>query len=180
MGNVVTKVTYEGNGTINTFAVPCAYLSRTHIHVYINNVEITEGFTWATAYTLQFATPPASGEILTIERSTPIDESFISWKDGTIIVAGDLNAQGLQSLFIDQERQTIINVLQNFLTSTAEKTAFEENLADFSTLLKYSPVSFGQFRVSTDGDLILEYFGNLINDDCSINTDGELIITIED
>ena len=73
MGNVVTKVTYEGNGTINTFTVPCAYLSRAHIHVYINNVEITEGFTWATAYTLQFATPPASGEILTIERSTPID-----------------------------------------------------------------------------------------------------------
>lgn len=51
-------------------------------------------------------------------------------------------------------------------------------MADFSTLLKYSPVSFGQFRVSIDGDLILEYFGNLINDDCSINTDGELIITI--
>ena len=178
MGNVVTKVTYEGNGTINTFTVPCAYLSRAHIHVYINNVEITEGFSWATAYSLHFTNPPASGTVIRIERNTPVDESFISWKDGTIIVAGDLNAQGLQSLYIDQERREDVDLLRAFFSETEGTTEYENKMKEFNGLLTNSPISFGRFRVSADGDLLMEYFGSLTEDACVINDVGELVITI--
>lgn len=180
MGNVVTKATYEGNGTLNTFTIPFDYLSRTHVHVYINNVEITEGFTWATAYSLQFTTPPAIGAIIKIERNTPVDENFISWKDGTVIIAGDLNAQGLQGLYIDQERQKDIDLIRSYFLNDEGETVFKNNMAEFNNLLTNSPISFGRFRVSANGDLIMEYFGSIVKDDCAINTNGELVITVAD
>lgn len=180
MTTIVTKITYEGNGTLALFGVPFEYLSRTHVHVYINNVEILTDFSWSTNYSIIFATPPVSGAVVTIQRITPMDESYVVWQDGTVIVADDLNAQGLQALFINQERQNDFDLLHTFLTSTSEKTAFEENLEDFSTLLKYSPVSFGSFRISADGDLLLDYYGSIATEEMTINDDGELILTVDE
>lgn len=52
-----------------------------------------------------FDTPPAIGVIITIKRETPFDEPWITWRDGTVLIADALNAQLLQVLFVLQENQ---------------------------------------------------------------------------
>ena len=35
-------------------------------------------------------------------------------------------------------------------------------------------------HITANGDLIMEYFGSIVKDDCAINTNGELVITVAD
>ena len=55
-----------------------------------------------------FDTPPAIGVIITIKRETPFDEPWITWRDGTVLIADDLNAQLTQVLFVLQENQSAL------------------------------------------------------------------------
>ena len=53
MANVITSVTYTADGSTSIYAVPFDYLSKTHVHIYINDVETT-AYTYLTDYSVKF------------------------------------------------------------------------------------------------------------------------------
>lgn len=63
---------------------------------------------WLTSNSVQFLAPPPRGAKIIIERRTPYKESQVSWEDGTVLVASDMNTQAKQALFVLQENEQIV------------------------------------------------------------------------
>lgn len=66
------KVTYTANGVQTTFAIPFTYIATTHIHVYLNNVEVDPGgLTFPSTSQVQLSEAPANGVTVKVQRITP-------------------------------------------------------------------------------------------------------------
>lgn len=170
-------MTYISNGTQTPYTIPFEYLSKSHVHVTINGQE-TKDYTYATAHTITFDPQPKALSSITIKRITPCDKPFITWQDGSLLIADDLNAADMQNIFIMQENLYRIGQLETKLQTTldtAEQT--EEALKQYS---KGSAVPFGRFYVGADGCLKLAIYGDYTPDNIFINEDGDLILRTQD
>jgi hypothetical protein len=99
----LSYVEYSGNGGTSNFIVPFAYLSRTHVHVYLSLVE-TLAFTWVNASTIQITPAPPVGTLnVKILRTTPKNASLVDYINGSALHDTDLDVGHLQNLFIAQE-----------------------------------------------------------------------------
>lgn len=96
---------YPGDGATSLFGVPFEYLSKEHIRVFIDGVE-TQSFSFPSENAIQLPSPPATDELVRLQRTTPT-EPFVDFEDGGNLIATDLDAVTLQSLFIAQESQDI-------------------------------------------------------------------------
>lgn len=90
-----------GDGLNRNFDVPCEYLSKTHVAVRVDGVEVP--FTWVDTYRVQTATAPAKNAIVEVRRVTPRAERMVTFNDGSTLVETDLNVSTLQSFFLAQE-----------------------------------------------------------------------------
>lgn len=111
---VITRVSYIADGNTKIFSIPFDYLSRSHVHVKVNDIE--SPVEWLSMYSIQTEQLPAINSLVEIYRETPYDTQFITWADGTVLLANDLNAQTLQTLFVLQENQ--LALLQSLLFNT--------------------------------------------------------------
>ena len=109
---VITKTTYTADGATDIYNVPFEYLSKAHVIVTADGK--TEPYEWLTDHSIKFETPPQAGALIIIERQTPYDEAFVTWTDGSVMIANDLNAQQLQSLFVLQENKTVPEEAKNY------------------------------------------------------------------
>ena len=113
-----------------------------------------------------------------IKRKTPYDESHITWQDGSVLIADDLNAQALQNLYITQENLNRISIIEQRITDTLDTAEqIEESLQRYS---QGTAVPFGRFYVGADGNLKLAIYGDYRNDNIYINGDGNLILESSD
>ena len=105
---------YTGDGVAKNFSVPFPYLQRVHVHVYLDQKELVEGtdYTWTSGTQIQLTVAPQApvtggtpkpAEILTVRRQTPEDAQIVQWRDGSYIIADDLNESDLQWLYLIQE-----------------------------------------------------------------------------
>ena len=114
-------ITYDGDGTTDTFGVPFPYVAREHVHVYLGwdpstrsfDTELVHDidFTYASGNEITLAVPPGALEELTLLRITPIDEQLTEWQTGSPPTARELDVADRQVLyavqeFIDQTLQT--------------------------------------------------------------------------
>lgn len=99
----LSYVETNGDGVTTNFAIPFSYLDRTHIHVYISDVE-TLSFTWVNAATIQItpAPPSGTGNVL-IQRVTPRNAALVDYNNGSVLFDTDLDTATLQMLFVVQE-----------------------------------------------------------------------------
>lgn len=99
---------YPGNGSTAIFAVPFPYLAQAHVKVYVDNVLQLSGYTWATAGSIQFDTPPpASGDPelpnnVVIRRETPVNP-IVTFVNAASLKASNLNVDSKQALYVAQE-----------------------------------------------------------------------------
>lgn len=110
--SVTTQVAYTADGTTLNYTIPFEYLSRSHVKVTVDGVAVEYDF--GTAYTIILAAVPLAGSKIKIYRQTPFDQPFITWTDGTVMLADDLNAQLLQVLFVLQENEALF-LISDFL-----------------------------------------------------------------
>jgi hypothetical protein len=96
-----SQVTYTGNGSTTSYAIPFSYIDSTHIKAFLNGT-ITSAFTVNVA-TLTFTTAPANGVTIRIERQTPIDVKLVDFSDGSVLTEADLDRATNQNFFISQE-----------------------------------------------------------------------------
>jgi hypothetical protein len=117
---------YTGNGIARDFSVPFPYLQRAHVHLYLDSKELTEGtdYVWTSGTQVQLTvapqgpvtgTTPKPAEVLTVRRITPEDGQVVQWRDGSYIIADDLNESDLQWLYLIQEHHDQLVLLINGL-----------------------------------------------------------------
>ena len=106
-------ITYNGDGTTDTFGVPFPYVAREHVHVYIGwdpstrsfSTELVHDvdFTYASGTSIATTVAPATGTTITLLRETPIDEPLAEWQTGSPPTARELTTADLQVLYATQE-----------------------------------------------------------------------------
>lgn len=102
-----TDLLCSGGQTILSFNFP--YLSRNHIHVF--RVDSSTGqpfeffdFTFTSTYTIQIAGGAFDGEVIRIQRLTPIDAALIDYTNGSSLHESLLDTQYNHLVFVLQER----------------------------------------------------------------------------
>ena len=96
------QVTTTADGSSNTISVPFDYLTKGHVHVYENGVEVAQNLlSWLTANSIQLPSTPASGTSLRVQRITPVDP-LVTFVAGALSPR-DLNKAELQALYLAEE-----------------------------------------------------------------------------
>lgn len=99
--------TYQGDGSNTDFVLDftLGYISESHIHVYVDDVEIPQN-------TLQFIlgggsvrlpTAPASGSEVLVRRIVPNDKLLHDYENGSLVIESNLDESNLQSIMLQHE-----------------------------------------------------------------------------
>lgn len=121
-------IRYPQQEGVKVFGIPFGYLSKDHIHVYVNGVEATEGFTLDVETSrVTFDTAPNS--VVKIQRETPRDERPVDFQDGSLLEERDLDLDSIYHQFIAQEAfDALANSIQR--TDTGEWDAQGRRVAN--------------------------------------------------
>ena len=95
-------IEYTANGSTNQFDITFSYIERTHIKVYVDNVEDTT-FTFVNDNRIQTTSMPANGAVVKVDRDTPIDARLVDFQDGSVLTETDLDKSANQNFFNSQE-----------------------------------------------------------------------------
>ena len=110
-----------------TYTFPFSYLRKKFVAVSILHKNNTKtSLTYEVDYTVNdfsitLTTPASVGEHIIIYRQTSTDK-IITWNDGSILQASDMNIDKMQMLHLQEEQQDYIksNALANIVTDYAE------------------------------------------------------------
>jgi hypothetical protein len=92
--------TYFGNGTNKVWSVTFGYIKKAHVQVLVDGVSVS--FSWLTDTSIETTVAaPMSAEVV-IKRVTPKDP-MVSYSNGAIVKAADLNLANLQAIYLAQE-----------------------------------------------------------------------------
>lgn len=97
-----TQNTYTGNGTNKLFSITFPYLEPSDIDVYVNGT-LTTAYSFANITTIEFATAPANGATVLLDRNTDDSALAATFFPGSAVKAADLNADFEQTLYVVQE-----------------------------------------------------------------------------
>lgn len=108
------RVEYEvTDGTQTTYTFPFSYLRKKFVMVSILHSDASEtALEYGVDYTINdlsvsLTTPAQVGEHLIIYRQTTTDK-IITWNDGSILLARDMNTEDAQMLHLQEEQQDYI------------------------------------------------------------------------
>ncbi len=96
-----TTVTYAATAGQDEFDLTFPYNDRSHVAASVAGV--SRSFTWINSTRIKLSTPAASGETVVLERNTSVDAPAVSFTDGSIFTAADLNRAVAQLLLNAQE-----------------------------------------------------------------------------
>lgn len=89
------------NPSVNDFVVPCPYLSRAHIKVALNGVDVA--FTFLTDGTIEVGPAMSVGDAVRVYRQTPKVGPLVSFQGGAAVTKANLDKMQTQMLYITQE-----------------------------------------------------------------------------
>jgi hypothetical protein len=95
------SVAFTGDGTTGPLAVPFPYIAQSHVHVFVNDIEV--GFSFLTPATILLNVPAPIAAPGLIKRVTPNAQPLVDWENGTNISGETLDTQTRQLLFVLQE-----------------------------------------------------------------------------
>lgn len=108
------RVEYEvTDGTQTTYTFPFSYLRKKFVMVSILHSDATEtALEYGVDYTvnnlsMSLTTPAQVGEHIIIYRQTSTDK-IVTWNDGSILLARDMNTEDAQMLHLQEEQQDYI------------------------------------------------------------------------
>lgn len=124
-----SKITYPGNGYTRFFSVPFPYISKSHVHAFIDGSETS--FDWISDGTLRITdSPPPEGSIIEIRRITPRSHRLTEHQDNVVLTAHALNLQDIQFLYLLQEDMDVLREIINAINAIDERLSHcEEEIA---------------------------------------------------
>ena len=165
--------TFDGDGSTVEFTLTFDYIQRDHVTVYrIDNsdqaeTELTviasgdpsgDQYVWETDKKIKVGTAPTDEQKLRIERDTPEDQQLVQWKDGSYIIANDLNTSDLQWLYGLQELED----KYDSISSTAIKY-----LGAIDLTVDEAPAepTGGDFYINTGDGTVVDSWTGIAGDD---------------
>jgi hypothetical protein len=101
--STTSRVQYVGNGVTKQYLITWPYISFTHVNVLVGGViQGTNLWSFINGTTVQLNNPPANGLLVELRRVTP-QSSLVTFTNGAVLTADDLNMAALQALFLIQE-----------------------------------------------------------------------------
>ena len=128
--------TFNGDGSTTEFTLTFDYIQRDHVNVsridkttkVVTTLSVvTSGqptgdqYIWETDTKIKVGTAPVATDDLLIVRDTPENAQIIVWKDGSYIVAEDLNTSDKQWLYNIQELEDQIDLIDGAIVGSAVK-----------------------------------------------------------
>lgn len=95
-----TRITYVGNGVTTNFTFPFDYLRKAFVKVLVDAVDTP--YTFITSQSIQITPAPGVGKVVVIRRDTDKNR-LVTFVDGSILIANDLNVAAIQALHIAAE-----------------------------------------------------------------------------
>ena len=120
--------TFNGDGSTDEFTITFDYIQRDHVTVsrvvkatqlatvltvIASGTPTGDQYVWETDKKIKVGTAPATTDELKVERDTPENQQLVQWKDGSYIIAADLNTSDLQFLYGLQELEDKFGKLQS-------------------------------------------------------------------
>jgi hypothetical protein len=98
-------------GGQSTFTVPFPYLSVSDVQVSVNGIPqlIPTSYQWVTGGSITFSPALPEGAVVLITRQTSPDSMEVTFNNGAVLSASDLNTAALQCFYRTQEIQDSLN-----------------------------------------------------------------------
>lgn len=97
----LSYATFKGDSIRSLYDIPFQYLSRDHIHAYVDGY--LAAFRWETSTRIRLVTPAPAGTTVVVKRITERAERLVTYADGNVLKGDDLNIADTQLLFLSQE-----------------------------------------------------------------------------
>lgn len=135
---------YTGNGSTTSFAVPFEFISKEHVKVYLNGVELDrDEFSWINAKTISIVPAPVNQTEVLIQRETPADVPLVDFSSAAVLTEESLDIATRQPLFVAQETFDRANaVFAKGLKIDSLNSQFNGTLKTFE--LKFNGVNVSQ------------------------------------
>ena len=118
---------YSGTGSQVEFAVTFSFIQRDHVKVFrvensdgsetelfrVDTNPVADEYEWMSDVLIEVATAPTTAQKLRIQRDTPIGMQLVQWKDGSYVIADNLNTSEKQSLYLDQQLADRLTNIEN-------------------------------------------------------------------
>lgn len=97
----LSYVTYTGNGSTQTYAVPFGFIDEAHVTVTLDGTPTT-AFSWVSAGSITFNSAPASAVVIKIARDTPND-ILVNIQPKARVKSSEINLVFTQARYIAEE-----------------------------------------------------------------------------
>lgn len=98
----LARVSYNADGSTDTFSFSFPYILSSHVKAYVDGVEDTS-ITFPTSSSVQLSSTPANGAVVLIQRITPSDSRLVDFQDGSVLTSADLDQSADQNFYLSQE-----------------------------------------------------------------------------
>lgn len=103
---MANSTTVTADGVQTDFSVTFPFLDRAHVKVRLSGVlQSPPAYSWLTASSIRFATPPAYGALVYISRETPLTP-VTDFSDGATLDANSLDRALRQPLYLVEDLET--------------------------------------------------------------------------
>ncbi len=94
-------VQYTGDGSTTNFSFSFPYLSKDHIHAYVDGTE--KSFDWNGSSTIILDPAPADGSTVEVRRITPADARVVNFQSASTLTEKSLDKAFNQDFYLVQE-----------------------------------------------------------------------------
>ncbi len=96
---------YTGNGTLTNYTIPFTYRTASDVVVTVAGtvLNLTTHYSFPSASTISFVTPPANGAAIVLRRSTSQDARIVDYAAGSVLKESDLDNDSIQGFNMAQE-----------------------------------------------------------------------------
>ena len=101
-----TYQTYAGDGSNRNFSVTFPYLDKSHVRLYVNEVE-TAMFAWLTSAVVQTSVAPAVGAVVRVARVTPTGVMPVDFTDGSVLAEAELDLISKYAAYLTEETRNL-------------------------------------------------------------------------
>lgn len=108
MTEYYSRVNYTYSSGSANFSIPFSYIDKEHIKVFINGEE-TQNYTYLTSSQIQISDTLSSGDLVSVVRTTPINERMVEFTDTSILNEDTQNLAHEQIFDVMQEVYDSLN-----------------------------------------------------------------------
>lgn len=131
----LSYVTYAGDGSTTTFAVPFPYLDTSHVYVTVGDT--MPAFTWINASAIALGFAPSAGVEVRIFRSTPKAIPVVTFFNDQAVDVEHFNNGLRQALYVAQELEDLSGSVIHQYVSQIQTGAW---WYDISVSVPYTPL----------------------------------------